>query len=139
MKNLAKDLPSLGSTCKKKFLKIPLGDHGDLGKLLIVKSKQLCHCPCHFPRLCHRLSFIRIIKFRFCLAKGKTGSSFFGCHIFRASEYPVLFPLVRKNKFHKSLCLGGCVLASEHGRIPYLSACLPVKRKGDRIKDRGFA
>ena len=139
MKDLPEYLPSLHCSCKKQLLEISLCDHGDLGKLLVVKSKQFFDGSCHISRLCHGLTLIWINKLCLCFPESQSCAPFLWCHIFRTSKDLIFFSLIRKNKLHKSLRGSVCILASEHGRVSYLAACLAVKCKSDCIKYGSFS
>ena len=115
VKNLPEDLPTLHSSRKKKFLEIPLCDHGNLGKLFIVKPKKFLNRSGYISCLCHRLAFIWIGQLRFCFSERQPCTSFLGGHIFRAPENLIFFSLVGKLKLHKRLRGSIRIFAAKHG------------------------
>ena len=136
VENLAKDLGSLRSSRQKKFLEISLRNHRNLRKLAIVETDKLRHRLRYLPRLCDRLSLVR--KCQNCIR-------FLHRHSFPArlrpqilgiSSYCVGTSLTGKYKLHKRVRCGFRIFAPKHSCVAHLPACLPVKRKCDRIKNR---
>ena len=136
MKNLPEDFPTFGSSCNQEFLKIPLCDHRDLGKLLIVKTHKFRYRLCHCPHFRNRLTFVGIKELRICLFCCKSGSTFLLGLIFRISTNFIFFSLVGEGQFYECFCLCLCVFAAEHSGFPHSPTRFPIQGKCDCVKDR---
>ena len=89
MEQLAENLSPLCRICQKELLKVPLGDHGDLGELPIIKAQDLLHSPGHLTRLCHRLPAVIKIQLRPGRLGRNTLAPFLGTHVFGIPADPV--------------------------------------------------
>ena len=138
MKNLSENLRPLNRSRQKEFLEISLCDHGNLRKLTIIQADQLFHCTSHFTGFCYRRSLVRKLQYCICLLNGHALSPFLWSYIFWISGDFIWLSMIQEGQFHKSRCLGLCILAPKHPGFPHLATGFPKKRKSNRIKNRGF-
>ena len=139
MEKLSENVAAFLCVSQQQFPEISLCNHGDLCKLLHIQSDQLSNRLIHFLQLCHRSSSIRKSKQRLPLLGSHSGASGLWTLIIRASFHRIHCIFIFKNIFRIRRCFRFCILASEHGCLPDSSACLPVQRKCNPIKDRGFS
>ena len=139
MKHFPENFTSICRFCQEKFLEIPLRDHGNLSKLLLIQSEKFRYSFCHFRTFRHRLSPIRKNQFCICSFSRHSLTALLRPIILRIPLYHIIFSLMRKGKLHKSAHFRRGILAAEHLPRPDFTACLAVERKGNRIKNCCFS
>ena len=139
MKDLPEDLPPFLGSRQQKLLKIPLGDHGDLGKLPVIQPDHLLHRPGHLPHPCHRLPAVKKGQLRVRFLHRVPGPPPLRPEILRIPPDPIPFFPIDKFQLHEGRLLLPGIFASKHPRLPHISAGLPIQRKRDRVKYRGLS
>ena len=139
MEKLAENLPPLRCSRQQKLLKISLSNHGNLRKLPVIQSGQLCNRLCNLSCLCDRLPPVRKNKLCIRLLKSHSASSSLGPQIFRIPAHPVYFSLIGKGQLHKSRRFRRSIFTAEHSRLPDLSAGFSVQCKCNRVKNCGLS
>ena len=136
--DLTENSAALLRPCQQQLLKISLGNHGNLGKLLSVQTDQLGKNPGYLLCLRHRRPFVRESKLRVRPLQGHSRPPAFGPQIFRVPFDRIALCPVLENKFHKSRRLFLCIFAAEHVRPAHLPAGFSIESKHNGVKNRGF-
>ena len=139
MEKLSENVAAFLCVSQQQFPEISLCDHGNLRKLLHVQPDQLSNCLIHFLQFRHRSSSIGKSKQRLPFLRGHSSASGLRPLIIRASLHCVHCIFIFKNIFRIRRCFRFCILTSEHGCLPDSSACLPVQRKCNPIKNCRFS
>ena len=140
MENAAENLLPFLGICQKKLQEIALSDHGNLGKLLPVKSQDFFHGRVDLPELGHDAA-VGIYQFGIgglfghvvALAFG------FGTHIFRITGDGVFFAGIAEAQLYFSWGGGVGIFGTEHSRLPVPATGFSEERKADGIENRCFA
>ena len=129
-------LPVLGGG-QQQLEKIPLGDHGDLHKLVPIQSQDLSHGGIHLPGLGDGASVGHQQPGLGALVGG-AGAVELGPLVFRAAAQGVALPPAFKFQLHKSGGFRCGVFGAEHPRAPVVTAGLAVEGEGNGVKQGGF-
>ena len=134
LKQLPEDFFPFFGGGKQKFQKISLCDHRDLEKLAAVDPEDLLDLSIHFfwsgedrPVRKRKLGigFLRSHPLPAC----------FRAEIFGITPHGVLPVKAGESKDHFGGGVFRGIFGAEHGRLPLASACFPVKRIGDGVKN----
>ena len=109
LKDLPKDSLPLPRIGQQELQKVPLGDHGDLGKLAPVHAQDLPHGGGDLPLLRHDPS-VGVMELRIGLLGGGAVAPFGGTRILRIAFHRVLLVPVGKGQHHKGGRFRLCVL-----------------------------
>ena len=118
---------------------LPLRDHGDLGKLVVVQPDELSDGGGDLFRLGHG---------RAAVGKGEGGVGLFGgealtprlgAEIFRVAPDGVPCPAHLEFQLHESGGAGVGVFAAEHPAVPHAAAGAVVQSIGDGVEEGGLA
>ena len=129
-------LPAFG-VGQKELEEIPLGDHGDLRKLVSVQTDNLGNGGRDFPWTGDDAP-IGQMQLPFRLLGGHPFAALGRALVFRIAAQSVLLASISKFQLHKGGSLRACILGAEHGSIPVLPTGLPVQCVGNGIKQGGF-
>ena len=129
-------LPVLGGG-QQQLEEIPLGNHGNLQKLVPVDAHDVPDGGVHLPGLAQH-GAVRHGQLRLRFLHGEALSPGLGALIFRASPHQIGLVPVGKFQLHKGGCLRFRVLGAEHPCVPVVAAGLAVEGEGDGVKNRGL-
>ena len=129
-------LPAFG-VCQQQLEEIPLGDHGDLGKLAAVQSDDSVDLPGNFPALGDQTAVGQAklgVRFLYHTSRAPLGRAF----VLGISADGIGFAAVREGQFHKGGSVRLGVLGAEHGRVPVAAAGFPVEGVCNGVEQGGF-
>ena len=129
-------LPAFGVR-QQQLEKIPLRDHGDLGKLAPVQPKDGDDLGGHLAGFGHYPA--GQMQLRLGLLHRGAAAAAGGAQVFRAAAHRVAPAAAKKFQLHKGGGLRQRVLGAEHGGVPVVAAGLAVQGVGDGVKDGGLA
>ena len=136
-----KDFPKNGlplpGVRQDQLHKIPLGDHGDLGKLVSVQSQDLPHPLVHVLQPGHRPA-VGEDKLRLRPLQGGSASPLGRPLILWIPADGVNLIPAGKGQFHLRRHRWLRIFGAQHHRLPVLPAGLPVEGEGDGVKNGGF-
>ena len=134
MEDLAENRLAVLRLGQQQAQEVPLGDHGDLGKLVPVDAENVLDGCGHFPLLCHssavwadELGFRRLFR--------RAGSAAFCSLVFRLSRHGILLPRVGERQCHEGRPSRVGVLGPQHGGLAVVSTGLSVQGEGDRVEN----
>ena len=123
---------------------IPLGDHGDLGKLTVIHAKKFLQLLVDLPdpagilravgkQQAHpRRNLYRGVFTVFVFSPARP-------HIGRAAGDLVALSLLGKKQGHEGFPLIRHILAAHHASVPLPAAALSEQGEGDGVKNGGFS
>ena len=123
---------------KQQTQKIPLRQHGDLAKLIVIQPKQGGDFVIHV-RLFGNHPVIRAGQLRHSVLGSHTLAPGLGSPVFRAAAHGVYRPVVCKSQLCKGGSLRRCVLGAQGGWFPAFAAGLAIQRKNNAVKNGGLA
>ena len=138
LEDLPEDLLAAPGVRQQQLEEIPLGDHGDLGKLAAAQADDPDDLSVHLPGLGHQAA-VREGQLRVRLLDGGAAALFGQPFIFRVPADRIGLSAVGKDQLHLRGGLRPGVLGAEHGWVPVVAAGLPVEGVGDGVKDGGLA
>ena len=123
----------------QEFQEIPLGDHGDLGKLPRIQPYDLFNLLVDLPLLSLKFFPVRQKKAYLSRLFHQTHCTvcifpFSDTHIFRISPDRIFLPAVRKHILHIRICIFSGILAAHHIAIARSAAGPVIERIGDGVK-----
>ena len=136
---LPEDLAPLLSGGVEQPGELPLRDHGDLGKLVVVQPDDINDSGSHLLGFGHRRAAVGIGQGGIRLFSGESLAPGLGAQILRVAPDGVPLPPHLKFQLHKGGCAGVCIFAAEHGPIPHAAAGMIVQGVGDGIEQGGLA
>ena len=139
MENLPKNLASLLGFGQEQVQKLPLGDHGDPGKLGPVQAHNLTDGFGHVPRAGHRFPAVGKGQQGIRLFRNQLVPPFGRAEILRIPADPILLIPTLKHHLHKGGRGRLGVTAAEHGGLPVGAAGLAVESKGNGVKNTGLS
>ena len=129
-------LPAFGVR-QQQLEKIPLRDHGDLGKLAPVQPDDGDDFGGHLAGFGHHPA--GQMQLRLGLLHRGAAAAAGGAQVFRAAAHRVAPAAAKKFQFHKGGGLRQRVLGAKHGGVPVVAAGLAVQGVGDGVKNGGLA
>ena len=129
-------LPAFG-VCQQQLEKIPLGYHGDLGKLAAVQPDDSVDLPGNLPALGDQPAVRQAklgIRFLHHASRAPLGRAL----VLGISADGIGFAAVREDQFHKGGCVRLGVFGAEHGRVPVAAAGLPIEGVCNGVEQGGF-
>ena len=138
MENVPKNfLPLLGIR-QQQLQEITLGNHGNLGKLIPVKAKNLFDGCIHILQLGHHMA-IRINKAGICCLLRHALAAALGAHIFGISGNCIFFSCIAEGQFYFCRGLVICIFGAQHSRLPVAAAGFSEQGKADSIENGGLS
>ena len=118
--------------------KVPLGDHGDLRKLVPVQAQQRRHGGGDLPPFGHRLAAVGIVELRLGPLGGEARAPLLGPEILRRPPDAVDLAPALEGQLHKGGPGRRGIVAPQHVRLAAAAAGLAVEGEADGVKNRGL-
>ena len=138
VKQLLEDAAALLRLGKQQTQKVPLRQHGDLAKLIVIQPKQGIDFVIHF-RLFGNHPTVRTDQLRHSVLGSHALTPGLGPPVFRAATHGVYRPVVCKSQLCKGGSLRRCVLGAQSGWFPAFAAGLAIQRKNNAVKNGSLA
>ena len=138
VENFPENFAALFGLGQQKIQKLPLGDHGHPGKLCPVQANHITHGPGYLPGAGDRRPAVGIGQQSVRLFCHQLVPPLGRAQVLRVPPDGVLLGAAPEGQLHKGGSPRLCITAAEHGRLPVGAAGLPVKGKGDGVKQAGF-
>ena len=139
LEDLPEDLDAILGLGLQKAQEVPLGDHGNLGKLAAVEPQKLRHRRRHLLPAGEGLAVVGEAQKRLGLLHRKARAPLLGALVLRGAAHRIFPAPAQKGELHKGGLAGLGIVAAKHVRLAGTAAGLAVEGEADGVKNGGLA
>ena len=137
MEEFAENSLTLFGVGKQELQEIPLGNHGNLRKLVPVDTQDVPDLSIYIRLFCDYPA-VRKPQFGFRTLTGKPAPALCRALVLRVPADGVGFPRIGELQFHEGRRFRAGIFGTKHARTAHAAAGLAVQGKGNGVEDGGL-